>query len=178
MRLLRYTRSLMLLLFVFASQPSIAQDLSGTWRLDTSRSVVNDDAALAGLIAAGAPETLHVTHPANGTLVVESQINESHARLYVPGTATESPVFLGTAGSVTVTSRWEGGTLVAEGERAFSSGGEAAVPVRESFGLSADGSTLVVAIRVGAAESSLSYTRIDSVGTCESWPSPCKKYSP
>lgn len=174
---LRYAASAFLVL-VSGTISAPAQDLSGTWRLDASRSVVNDDTAIAGLIAAGAPETLHVTHPANGTLVVESQVNESHARLYVPGSATASPVFLGSAGSVTVTSRWEGAMLVAEGERAVSSGGEDAVPIRESYALSPDGSTLNVTLKVGPAESSLIYTRIDSVGTCESWPSPCKNYSP
>ena len=60
-------------------------DLSGTWSLDEEQSRVRAEATLAGLIGAGAPRTLHITQPSNGTVVVESQINESYARLYVPG---------------------------------------------------------------------------------------------
>lgn len=169
---------LMLTLAVCLRAPAEAQNLSGTWRLDASQSEVHEDVGFAALVAAGVPETLHVTHPANGTLVVESQVNESHARLYVPGRETDTPVFLGAAGSVSVTSRWEGASLIAEGTRTFSSGGATPVTIRESFRLSDDESTLVLSIDVGPAKSELRYQRIDDVGTCESWPSPCKKYSP
>jgi len=37
------------------------------------------------------PQTLHVTQPANGSLVVESQINEAHVRIYKPGRETSTP---------------------------------------------------------------------------------------
>lgn len=154
-------------------------DLSGTWRLDAGRSRVEAEATLVGLIGAGAPKTLHVTQPANGTLVVESQVNESHARLYVPGRETSTPVFVGEAGTVTMRSRWEEGALVGEG--AFVAGtGASENEVKEVYRLSADGRTLEIEIAISGAEgqspkgSTLRYTRIDDVGPCESWPSPCK----
>ena len=74
-------------------QPDV--NMSGTWKLDAARSRVAASAGLAGLIGAGAPETLHITQPANGTVVIESQINESHSRVYRPGTRT-SPWALNT----------------------------------------------------------------------------------
>ena len=43
-------------------------DLSGTWRLDEERSRVRVEATLAGLMGAGAPQTLHIIQPSNGTL--------------------------------------------------------------------------------------------------------------
>ena len=152
-----------------------AVDLSGTWRLDEERSRVRVEATLAGLMGAGAPQTLHITQPSNGTLVVESQINESYARLYVPGEKTSTPIFLGEPGSITMTSRWEGGALVSEGTRKSpSSTGN----VREVFALSEDGRTLEVDISLEGADgdivSALRYTRIRDVGPCESWPTPCK----
>ncbi|HSF18810.1 MAG TPA: hypothetical protein VLK65_25015 [Vicinamibacteria bacterium] len=156
-------------------------DFSGTWRLDPDRSHVTPAAVMAGLIGAGAPETLHITQPANGTLVIESQINESHARIYDPDRETTTPVFVGQAGSITMTSRWEGRSLVSEGSREPSSG-ESASParVREIFSLSADGRSLEIEITITDAEgesaSSLRYTRIRDVGPCESWPSPCKDF--
>ena len=154
-------------------------DFSGTWKLDEERSDVNVEAPLAGLIGGGAPPTLHITQPANGTLVVESQINESHARLYVPGGRTTTPVFLGVAGTITMTTRWGGQILVSEGTRDSSSA--PSTNVQETFALSADGETLEVEISVstadGASSSTLRYTRIQDVGTCDSWPSPCKDFS-
>lgn len=152
-------------------------DLAGTWRLDESRSEVAVEAPYAGLIGVGAPRTLHVTQPANGTLVVESQVNESHSRLYVPGRETSTPIFLGEAGSIAMTARWEERRLAAEGERVASAGGES-VAVRESLGLTADGETLVLEIVVSGPEgehtTTARYSRIESVGPCETWPSPCK----
>lgn len=155
-------------------------DFRGTWRLDEARSSVALEAPLAGLIGAGAPPTLHVTQPANGTLVVESQINESHARLYVPGEETTTPVFLGEAGTITITTRWEGSTLVGEGVRESQSG--PSTKVKEVFAVNAEGPTLEVEIVSSTAEgtssSSLTYERVQGVGTCDSWPSPCKDFTP
>lgn len=155
-------------------------DFGGTWQLDDARSQVSVDAPLAGLIGAGAPGTLHITAPANGTLVVESEINESHSRLYVPGTHTTTPIFLGDAGTITMMTRWDGPTLVSEGVRESSSaGGE--IRVKETYALDADGQTLELDITIsnadGPSSSKLRYTRIDDVGPCESWPSPCKDFS-
>lgn len=173
--------------FVLLWAPAVAwsqtgtSDFSGTWELDEARSRVNLDATLAGLIGAGAPPMLHLTHPANGTLVVESPINESHARLYVPGKETTTPIFLGEAGTITTTAKWEAHTLVSEGVRESPSGDP--TRVRETYSLSAGGETLEVEITVSGANGSststshLRYTRIQDVGPCESWPSPCKDFS-
>jgi len=165
------------LLLVLAPAAALCQtpDFSGTWKLNERRSRVSLEAPLAGLIGAGAPGTLHITQPANGTLVVESQVNESHARLYVPGETTTTPVFLGAPGTITMTSRWERGTLVSEGTRESSSG--APSKVSEVFELSGDDQTLELRVTVDTSSSELSYTRIQDVGRCDSWPSPCKDFS-
>ena len=96
----------------------LAQDvpgLAGTWKLDSARSQVVNEIGWPGLIGAGAPERIHVTQAANGTLVIESEINEGHARIYKPGGPdTATPV--AQTGRITMSSRWEGRTLVAEGE--------------------------------------------------------------
>ncbi len=171
----------MALLLILAPAVALCQtpDFRGTWKLDEERSNVNVEATLSGLIGGGAPSTLHITQPANGTLVVESQINESHARLYVPGRRTTTPVFLGAAGTITIAARWEGQTLVSEGTRDSSSG--PSTNVEETFALSADGQTLEVEITVSTADgtsaSTLRYATIQDVGTCDSWPSPCKDFS-
>ncbi len=44
-----------------------APDFSGTWKLDETKSQVVATAGIIGLIPAGAPKTLHITQPANGT---------------------------------------------------------------------------------------------------------------
>lgn len=154
-------------------------DFSGTWRLDPDRSHIAPAAGMAGLIGVGAPETLHITQPANGTLLIESQINESHARIYTPGGTSTTPVFVGQAGSISMTSRWEARALVSEGTR--QSGSTRLAGVEEVLALSADGRTLEIGITVTGADgeraSSLIYTRIRDVGPCESWPSPCKRPS-
>jgi len=168
-------------LLVFTPAVALCQtpDFSGTWKLDEDRSRVNADATLAGLIGGGAPGTLHITQPANGTLVVESQINESQARLYVPGGQTTTPVFLGVVGTITMTTQWKGQTLMSEGTRDSSS--EPSIDVEESFALSADGQTLEVEISIstddGKISSTLRYVRTRDVGPCESWPTPCKDFS-
>jgi hypothetical protein len=169
-----------LLFVVFGPGGALGQapGFSGTWILDQERSRVSTEATLAGLVGAGAPETLHVTQPSNGWLVVESQVNESYARLYTPGGETSTPVFLGEAGHIRMTSRWEGRTLVAEGTRESPNGKSTAV--KEVFGLSDDGRTLEVEIRIsdaGESVSKLRYKRTQDVGPCESWPSPCKEPS-
>jgi hypothetical protein len=161
--------------FALAQTP----DLSGTWQLDTERSRIASTASLAGLVGAGAPATLHITQPANGTLVIESQVNEGHARLYRPGLKVVTPVTVGPAGSIAMTSRWDGRTLVSEGTRESSSGPSTVVQqIREVIGVAADGRTLTIEITTkGTEESSTStfvYTRIADVGPCKTWPTPCK----
>ncbi len=46
-------------------------------------------------------------------LVIESQINEAHVRIYRPGRKTSTPA--GQGGAVTMTTKWEGRALVSEG---------------------------------------------------------------
>ncbi len=171
----------MTLLLILAPELALCQtpDFAGTWKLDVEHSRVSAEAPLAGLIGGGAPGTLHITQPANGTLVVESQINESQARLYVPGGQTTTPVFLGVVGTITMTTQWKGQTLMSEGTRDSSS--EPSIDVEESFALSADGQTLEVEISIstddGKISSTLRYVRTRDVGPCESWPTPCKDFS-
>ena len=161
--------------------PSPVADFSGTWKLDPARSTIGA-ASLAGLAASGAPPTLHITQPANGTLIVESQINESHTRIYVPGSKTSTPITVGPPGSVTMTSRWEDRTLVSEGSRETASGTSSAViDVREVFSLSPDSRVLTIEVTTtSSGEKSVSrmvYVRTKDVGPCQSWPTPCKTSS-
>jgi hypothetical protein len=153
--------------------------LSGTWKLDQARSRITAAAGLAGLAASGAPETLHVTQPANGSLVVESQINESHARVYVPGVQTTTPVTVGPPGTVSVTSRREGRSFVGEGTRESVSGpAKVVTAIREVYAVSADGATLTVDVEATSGNeksaSTLVYRRTGDVSGCRSWPTPCK----
>ncbi|MGQ0733318.1 MAG: outer membrane protein assembly factor BamB family protein [Acidobacteriota bacterium] len=145
----------------------------GTWRLDRAASRIEDAAGLLGLIGAGAPPMLHITQPTNGTLVVESPINEGHARIYRPGGKTVTPA--GQGGSISMTAAWAGAVLTGEGSAISASG--STVNVKESYAISADGRTLTIEVIASSAQqsSSLKYTRIDDVGGCESWPTPCKR---
>jgi len=154
-----------------------APDFSGTWQLDETKSMVTASAGIIGLIPAGAPKTLHITQPANGTVVIESQVNEAHVRIYKPGRETSTPA--GQGGAVTMTSRWERGSLVSEGAMKAPNGDT--TTVREVVSLTADGKALkmdVTTTPVGQTEkvsSSLVYTKITDVGPCASWPTPCKR---
>jgi hypothetical protein len=161
------------LVLVLAS--SAGPDLSGTWKLDAGRSRITTEVGWPGLIGSGAPEKLHITHAANGTVVIESEINESHARIYKPGGAkTVTPVAV--TGSITMTSRWEGLRLASEGSLTPPSGPPSTV--RETLALSGDGRTLTVEIETtgpsGSSASGLTYVRTDVVDPCEKWPTPCK----
>jgi hypothetical protein len=169
-----------LLLSVVAASSLYAQgpDFSGTWRLDEAKSQVVATAGIIGLISAGAPHTLHITQPANGTIVVESQVNEGHSRIYKPGRESSTPA--GQGGAVTMTAKWAGKTLVSEGALKAPNGDT--TPVREVVSLSDDGKMLmmeVVTTPVGQTEkasSKLVFTKITDVGPCEKWPTPCKRF--
>jgi hypothetical protein len=158
--------------FVQAQRP----DFSGTWKLDANKSRVTEAAGLAGLIATGVPETLHVTYAANGTLVLESQMNEGHARLYIPGGKSSTPV--GQGGSITMVSKSDGRAFTSEGSQQDASGVSTAV--KEVIALSADGGTLTIEVTkkdtTNTAVSQLTYTRVQGVAPCESWPTPCKSW--
>ena len=148
-----------------------APDFSGTWRLDEAKSKVLATAGMFGLIPAGAPKMLHITQPANGTLVIESQVNEGHSRIYKPGRESSTPA--GQGGAVTVTSKWEGKALVSEG--AFKAPNGDATIVREVLSLT-DPKQLTLEVTTPAGTSSLHYIKITDVGPCEAWPTPCKRF--
>ena len=149
-----------------------APDFSGTWRLDEARSNVVATAGIVGLIPAGAPKTLHITQPSNGSLVVESQINEAHVRIYKPGRETATPA--GQGGTVAMTTKWDGRTVTSEGALKAPNG--ETTTVKEVLTLSADGKTLTLQTTVGQSASTLIYSKITDVGPCETWPTPCKRF--
>jgi hypothetical protein len=160
------------LVFTAASLQAQAPDFSGTWRLDEAKSNVVATAGIVGLIPAGAPKTLHVTQAANGSLVVESQINEAHVRIYKPGRETGTPA--GQGGTVTMTTKLEGRTITSEG--AFKAPNGDTTVVNEVLTLSADGKTMTMQTTVGQNASTLVYSKITDVGPCETWPTPCKRF--
>jgi hypothetical protein len=154
-----------------------APDFSGTWKLDEAKSKVVATAGITGLIAAGAPKTLHITQPANGAILVESQFNEQHVRIYQPGKETSTPA--GQGGAVTMTSKWDGKTLVSEG--AWKAANGDTTMIREAWSLGSDGKSLTMEVTTTAKEkasSTLIYTKITDVGPCETWPTPCKRSAP
>ena len=177
-------KNILLLSIVTASASLYAQapDFSGTWRLDETKSKVVATAGIVGLISAGAPKTLHITQPSNGTVVIESQINEAHVRIYKPGRETSTPA--GQGGAVTMTTRWEGKSLISEGALKAPNGDT--TTIREVVSLSADGKMLTMdvtsasatatASQAEKASSALVYTKITDVGSCETWPTPCKRF--
>lgn len=172
-------RTLIAILLVCGTTLSAqAPDLSGTWRLDESRSQVVATAGIIGLISAGAPKTLHITQPANGTITIESQVNEQHVRVYRPGRETTTPA--GQGGTVTMNTKWEGKSLVSEGAMKAPNGDT--TTIREVVSLAADGKELTMDVQtlpVGQTEkvsSRLVYTKITDVGPCEKWPTPCKRF--
>jgi len=148
-----------------------APDFSGTWRLDEGKSKVLATAGLFGLIPAGAPKMLHITQPANGTLVIESQVNEGHSRIYKLGRESSTPA--GQGGAVTVTSKWDGKSLISEG--AFKAPNGDTTTVREVLSLT-DGKQLTLEVTTPAGTSTLHYEKITDVGPCEKWPTPCKRF--
>jgi hypothetical protein len=150
-------------------------DFSGTWQLDEAKSKVTATAGIVGLIPAGAPKMLHITHPANGTVVIESQVNEAHVRIYKPGRETSTPA--GQGGAVTMSSKWDGKSLVAEGALKAPNGDT--TTVREVVTLGGDGKTLTMDVTTSgtaSGSSTLVYTKITDVGPCEKWPTPCKRW--
>lgn len=158
-----------------AQAPRPSATFAGTWTIDREKTKVDADAGLFGLGAAGIPATLHITQASNTTVVVESQMNESHARLYVPGARSTTPA--GETGTVSMTSTMNGGVLSADGAVESASGG-AAVAVKETHTLAADGQTLSITVTTTSPTAqhagTLVYTRLSSVGSCKIWPTPCK----
>ena len=148
-------------------------DFSGTWRLDKSVSKINPASGLAGLGAGGAPDTLHVTHAANGTLVIGSEVNESQARLYRP--ERDSEFLVGRDRMVRVRTRIEGNRILVEGRQEE---GGPPVALREVLTLSPNRDTLTIEVVTttaqGEAATTLVYKPTASAGACQSWPTPCR----
>ena len=172
------TRAVLITLaFAISAAPAFGQtpNFAGTWKLDAAASKITPAAGLAGLIPNGAPAVLHVTQPANGTLVVESQINEGQSRLYKPNAKTATPV--GQGGTITMMTKWNGRTISSEGAAQAPNGVSTAV--KETFVLSPDGQKLTVDVVTTAgtetSTSTMTYVRTPGVGPCESWPTPCKR---
>ena len=117
---------------------------------------------------------LFITQPANGTLIVESPINEGHARIYRPGSKTQTPA--GQGGTISMTAQSAERTLTAEGTSVNASG--AVATVKEAYSVSADGKVMTIDVTASSPDlksSTLKYVRIASVAGCESWPTPCKR---
>jgi imidazolonepropionase-like amidohydrolase len=103
-------------------------------------------------------------------------MNTSHARTYRLDGEGVTPL---AAGELRLRSRWEGGSLVAEGTDTSSQGG-----VRETLSLGAAGQQLVVAITrtspgsEGTARTAkLVYERVERELPCTEWTTPCKDWS-
>ena len=80
--------------------------------LDTASSRVGPAAPPVGLVKVGAPETIHVTsRERHGHR--RGPNNESQSRAYKAGRKTSTPLV--PSGTITMTSRWEGRTLISEG---------------------------------------------------------------
>jgi hypothetical protein len=47
--------------------------------------------------------------------------------------------------------------------------------IKETFSVSDDGTTLSVDVAAGEGASALKYVRIQDVGPCDKWPTPCKR---
>jgi hypothetical protein len=141
-------------------------DFSGTWRLNKGASQIVAGAGLDGLGANGSPNTLYVTHAANGSVTIGSDVNESMARLYrIGGDSSLPPVKIG--GEWTpIKSRLEGRTLISEGGS-----------LKEAVVLSADGETLSFTITKGGATSTLVYAKTTTADPCSEWPTPCQDNS-
>jgi hypothetical protein len=120
-------------------------DYSGTWKLNRAASQITRGTGLTGLGAGGAPPTLYISQAANGTIVIGSDINESHARTFRLAKGALTNEAAGVKEAVTLSA--DGQTLTVQVVSA-TAGGEV-------------GSTLV-------------YTKALTDDPCEKWPTPCR----
>jgi hypothetical protein len=141
-----------LLCLLSATLAAQAPEFSGTWRLNKAASQIVAGVGLDGLGASGAPPTVYLTHAANGSVLMGSDVNES----------TLPPPKVGGSPSP-ITSRVEGRRLLSEGSG-----------FKEELALSADGRTLTIAVTRDAGTSTLVYTRMDGVDPCTEWVEPCR----
>jgi hypothetical protein len=131
-----------------ASARLIAQapDYSGTWKLNRTASQITKGTGISGLGAGGAPPTLYISQAANGTIVIGSDINESHARTFKLAKGALTSETGGVKEAVTLSA--DGQTLTVQVVATPAAGGEAV-------------STLI-------------YTKVQSDEPCEKWPTPCR----
>jgi hypothetical protein len=126
-----------------------APDYSGTWKLNPAASQITKGTGITGLGAAGAPPTLYVSQAANGTVVVGSDINESHARTFRAAPKALTHEEAGVRESLTLSA--DGQTLT--------------VRVTAAPRPGATGSEIT---------STLVYGKVQSEDPCEKWPTPCR----
>ena len=136
-------------LFVAASVVSVfaqTPDFSGTWKLDTDRSEITAGrGGRRGGRGGGAPDALVITQTATELTIERSTSTQSGTLTYT--LEGESSIPAGRGGSMTITSHWDGATLVSEGSHELSFGGRGiTIEVRQVRSLSADGQTLTVEV--------------------------------
>ena len=132
-------------------------DFSGTWRLDREASTIITAEGLAGL-GEPAPADLHLTHAANGGLIISSRVNGAQPRAYLVEGGSTVPAPGG--GTMLVATRWRNGALVSEGSARVDGN---TVGIREVMTLSADGRTLTLEVTTtspsGAETNTLVYRK-------------------
>ncbi len=153
-------------LFLAASVVSIfaqTPDFSGTWKLDTDRSEITAGrGGRRGGRGGGTPNAMVITQTATELTIEQSAGNQSRTLTYT--LEGESSIPAGRGGSMTITSHWDGATLVSEGSQELSfGGGGITIEVREVRSLSEDGQTLTVEVTRttprGANTNTLVYTK-------------------
>ena len=153
-------------LFVAASVVSIfaqTPDFSGTWKLDTDRSQITvGRGGRRGGRGGGTPDALVITQTTTELTIEQSADNQSRTRTYT--LEGESSIPAGRGGNMTITSHWDGATLVSEGSQELSfGGGGITIEVRQVHSLSPDGQTLTVEVTrttpQGANTNTLVYTK-------------------
>ncbi len=153
-------------LFVAASVVSVfaqTPDFSGTWKLDTDRSEITAGrGGRRGGRGGGTPNAMVITQTATELTIEQSAGNQSRTLTYT--LEGESSIPAGRGGSMTITSHWDGATLVSEGSQELSfGGGGITIEVREVRSLSEDGQTLTVEVTRttprGANTNTLVYTK-------------------
>ena len=128
---------------VFAQTP----DFSGAWKLDTDRSEITAGrGGRRGGRGGGTPNALVITQTATELTIEQSAGNQSRTLTYTLEGENSIPAWRG--GNRTITSHWDGTTLVSEGsqELSFGGGGGITIEVREVRSLSEDGQTLTVEV--------------------------------
>ena len=153
-------------LFVAASVVSVfaqTPDFSGTWKLDTDRSqIAAGRGGRRGGRGGGTPNAMVITQTATELTIEQSAGNQSRTLTYTLEGESSIPARRGS--SMTITSHWDGATLVSEGSQELSfGGGGITIEVREVRSLSEDGQTLTVEVTRttprGANTNTLVYTK-------------------